>query len=194
MKNNLVIFHKNQYKLRMKKYLVLYRPFLVFLFTFFGTYVLLASLYQFFLNGFENGQVDTATRWVAQNTEQVMSWFYQSIRVEEVRNEPFFLVYFQNQSVARIVEGCNGVSVIILFVSFVVAFSGSLKNTLLFVFGGSLIIYVLNVLRIAVLTGLLYYFPEYLHVLHGVLFPLIIYGVVFVLWFFWVNKFSKYAK
>jgi hypothetical protein len=29
--------------------------------------------------------------------------------------------------------------------------------------------------------------------LHGVIFPLFIYGVVFILWFFWVNYFSIYA-
>jgi exosortase family protein XrtF len=178
----------------MKKYFVLYKPFLLFLFTFFGTYVLLALVYQFFLNGFEHGKVDDVTRLVAQNTEEVLSWFYQSIRIDEAMNGPFFQVYFQNKTVARIVEGCNGISVIILFVSFVVAFSGSLKNTLLFIFGGSLIIYILNVLRIVFLTVLFYYFPEHLHLLHGVLFPLVIYGLVFVLWFIWVNKFSKYAK
>ena len=178
----------------MKKYFVQYKPFLLFLTVFFGSYILLTFLYQIFLNSFENGKVDTATQWVAQNTEEVMSWFYKSVHIEEVKNEPFFLLYFQNRAVARIVEGCNGVSVIILFVSFVLAFSGNLKNTLLFIFGGSLIIYILNVLRIVVLTVLIYYFPEQLHLLHGVLFPLIIYGLVFILWVIWVNKFSKYAK
>jgi exosortase family protein XrtF len=177
----------------MKKYFVLYKPFLVFLTCFFGTYVFLTLCYQFFLNGFVSGKVDTVTSWVAQNVEYVLSMFYQTARVVEVHNEPFFIIYFENKDVARIVEGCNGISVIVLFVSFVVAFSGSLKNTLLFIFGGSLIIYILNILRIAVLTVLLHYFPAQEHVLHGVLFPLVIYGVVFVLWVIWVNKFSKYA-
>jgi hypothetical protein len=44
------------------------------------------------------------------------------------------------------------------------------------------------------LIVLLYHFPEQNHLLHGVLFPALIYGSVFVLWFIWVNKFSKYAK
>ncbi|AOW09300.1 exosortase family protein XrtF [Flavobacterium gilvum] len=178
----------------MKKYFVQYRPFLLFLASFFGTYILLTFLYQVFLNGFGENEVDAITRFVSGNTENVLSWFCKSVRFEEVNYEPSFVVYLFNQSVIRIVEGCNGISVIILFVSFVVAFSGSLKNTLLFIFGGSLIIYVLNVFRIAVLTGLLYRFPEYTHLLHGVLFPLIIYGVVFVLWVIWVNKFSGYVK
>lgn len=178
----------------MKKYFVQYKPFLLFLTGFFATYILLTFLYQFFLNGFEHDKVDSITRLVSQNTGEVLSWFYHSGHVMESDRGPFFTLYFQNKSVAQIVEGCNGISVIILFISFIVAFSGSLKNTLLFIFGGSLIIYILNVVRIAVLTVLLYYFPSQSHLLHGVLFPLMIYGLVFVLWVIWVNKFSKYAK
>lgn len=178
----------------MKKNIILYKPFLVFLASFFGCYVLLTLLYQFFLNGFGTYKVDTITQVVAQNSESVLSLFYQSVRIENVINEPFVRMSFQNQYIVRIVEGCNGISVIILFISFIVAFSGSLKNTLLFIFGGCLLIYIMNVLRIAILIVLLYHFPEKNHVLHGVLFPAIIYGSVFILWMIWVNKFSKYAK
>lgn len=178
----------------MKRYFIQYKPFLLFFISFFGAYVLLTFLYQFFLDGFENKKVDAITRMVARNTKEVVSWINQSSDVVESDNTPVFTVFFKNHSVAQIVEGCNGISVIILFISFIVAFSGSLKNTLLFIFGGSLIIYVLNVIRIVFLTVLLYYFPEQSHLLHGVLFPLSIYGLVFILWVIWVNKFSKYAK
>jgi exosortase family protein XrtF len=186
--------HKFVKNLILKKYFTLYKPFLIFLASFFGTYILLTFFYQLFLNGFENTKVDTITRFVAQNTEEVISWFYQSLRIEEVANEPFFSINFQDKSVAVIVEGCNGISVIILFISFIVAFSGSLKNTLLFIFGGSLIIYIVNIFRIVLLTILMLHFPAQEPVLHGVVFPLIIYGIVFILWVIWVNKFSKYAK
>lgn len=178
----------------IKKYIAVYKPFLLFISIFFCTYILLTFLYQYFLNSFETGTADTVTRWVAQTTEELISWFYQLISVEKIPNEPFYTIYFQNQGIARIVEGCNGISVIILFVSFVAAFTGSLKNTLLFILGGSLLIYMLNVVRIAFLTVLIYNFPNQTHILHGVLFPLIIYSVVFILWVIWVNKFSKYAK
>ena len=186
--------HKFAENLILKKYFVQYKPFLVFFVSFFGCYILLTFLYQFFLNSFENGKVDTVTLFVSKNTESVLSWFTQSIRMDYLVQEPFVNVYFHDAGIVRIVEGCNGLSVIILFISFVVAFSGTLKNTLLFIFGGSLFIYILNVLRIAILIVLMYYFPEYKHLLHGVLFPAIIYGIVFVLWVIWVNKFSKYAK
>jgi exosortase family protein XrtF len=178
----------------MKKYFALYKPFLLFLGIFFFVYILLTFLYQSFLDSFVSGEVDAITRLVAQNTEAVLSKFNEDVFIEESNKEPFFTFYFHQKGMLRIVEGCNGISLIILFVSFVVAFSGNLKNTLLFVFGGSLLIYILNILRIAVLIVLMYRFPSQLHLLHGVLFPLVIYGLVFILWIVWVNKFSKYAK
>ena len=48
-------------------------------------------------------------------------------------------------------------------------------------------IYIFNIFRIALLCWAIYYFPEYEHILHGVLFPLVIYGVVFALWIIWTN-------
>lgn len=186
--------HKFGKKIILKKYFQQYKPFLFFLASFFGCYILLTAIYQFFLNGFGNNTVDTITQAVAQNSEKVISWFFMRIQTENVANEPFVRMCFQNECIVRIVEGCNGISVIILFISFIVAFSGSMKNTLLFIFGGTLLIYILNVLRIALLIVLMYYFPEVKHLLHGVLFPAIIYGTVFILWVIWVNKFSKYAK
>jgi exosortase family protein XrtF len=178
----------------LKKYFVKYKLFLVFLASFFGCYILLTFLYQFFLKGFGTNTVDTITQVVAQNAAKIISWFFMRIQPEVVVNEPFVRMYFQNQYIVRIVEGCNGISVIILFISFIAAFSGSLKNTLLFILGGTFLIYILNVLRIALLIVLMYYFPEKKHLLHSVLFPTIIYGSVFILWIIWVNKFSKYAK
>jgi exosortase family protein XrtF len=178
----------------MKKYLTLYKPFLLFLGTFFLTYMVFTFLYQFFLDSYEKGKVDAITRLVAENTETVLSWFDKSIFIKEDSKGAFFTLYFNQKGLVRIVEGCNGISLIILFVSFVLAFSGNLKNTLLFIFGGSLLIYILNILRIAFLSILIYRFPSQLHFLHGVLFPLVIYSLVFVLWIIWVNKFSKYAK
>jgi exosortase family protein XrtF len=83
--------------------------------------------------------------------------------------------------------------VIILFISFVIAFTGKFKKTVLFIVFGIVLIHVLNIARIALLCVALYNFPQYEHLLHGVIFPLVIYGVVFLLWVIWVNKYSLYA-
>lgn len=178
----------------MKKYFIQFRPFLVFIGTFFGAYIVLTVLYKFYLDSFTGVEADGITSIVSHNVEQLSNVFNYDIKVEKNFGSPWYDVLFNGNYIVRIVEGCNAVSVIILFISFVLAFSGKLKTTLLFILFGMVFIYILNVFRIAVLTVLLYYFPQNNHLLHGVLFPLIIYGSVFLLWVIWVNKFSKYAK
>jgi exosortase family protein XrtF len=143
---------------------------------------------------FEENKIDSITRMVGKNTAQVLQLFNDGSAIEENTMHPYMKLFYSQKYVARIVEGCNAISVIILFISFVVAFSGKLKTTLLFIFGGSLLIYMLNVLRIAALSALIFYFPKQEPFLHGVLFPLYIYGVVFILWLIWVRKFSRYAS
>ena len=131
---------------------------------------------------------------VSENTEQVLLLFDDGAAIEESQGHPYMKLFYNQKYVAIITEGCNAISVIILFISFVVAFSGKLKTTLLFIAGGILLIYILNVFRIAILSALIFNFPKQAPFLHGVIFPLYIYGVFFILWLIWVRKFSKYAS
>ena len=178
----------------MRNYFTRYKPFLLFLASFFLTYIVLTFIYQQYLNSFAEDKVDSVTRLVGDNTEQVLRLFDEGSSLEQSDSHPYMKLFYNHKYVARIVEGCNAVSVIILFISFVVAFSGKLITTLLFIFGGSLLIYILNVLRIAALSALIFYFPDQEPFLHGVVFPIYIYGVVFILWLIWVRKFSKHAS
>lgn len=172
-----------------------YKPFLQFLGKFLLTYLLLIFVYQSYLNQFDikKFEVDGVTKLVANQTKDVMLLFDLDAYVEPNTKEASVNLFYNQKHMTRIIEGCNGLSVIILFVSFVIAFSGKRKATILFILGGSLLIYVFNVFRIALLCVLMYCFSEQEHILHGVLFPLFIYGLVFILWIVWVNKFSKYA-
>jgi exosortase family protein XrtF len=178
----------------LKKYLILYRPFLVFLAKFFLTYLVLTLIYQGYLSLFDKNSVDGITRFVARNTEQLLTLFETDFYIKQISRTSNIMFYYNQEAVARMIEGCNAISVIILFASFVVSFSGKWKTTFFFILGGSIFIYILNVIRIALLCLALYWFPEYQSLLHEIIFPLFIYGVVFVLWVVWVNKFSLYAK
>lgn len=178
----------------MKKYLIQFKPFLIFIGTFFSAYIILTLIYKVYLNSFSLNDVDGITALVASNVQQLMLSFNADIDIIKSFSSSCFEVWYNNKYTIRIIEGCNAVSIFILFASFVIAFSGKLKTTLLYIFFGILFIYVLNIIRIALLTVLLFNYPEKEHFLHGVLFPLVIYGLVFVLWIIWVNKFSKYAK
>ena len=179
-----------------KNLLQQYKPFLIFLSKFLLTYLVFTIIYQSYLNRFDvtKNEVDTFTKIVANQSEMVLSLFdSQSYSMPHLK-EPSIKLFYKGKYISRIIEGCNALSVIILFISFVIAFTGKLKQTILFIVIGSLIIHILNIVRIALLCIALYNYPDYEHILHGVVFPLIIYGVVFLLWVIWVNKFSIYVR
>jgi exosortase family protein XrtF len=180
----------------LKKYLILYKPFLLFLGKFLLSYLLLTFVYESYLSQFDvkKLEIDGITQLVAIQTKDSMVFFHYDADVKPNLTELGIKFFYNQRFIARIIEGCNGVNVIILFVSFVIAFSGKIKATLLYIIGGSLLIYILNLIRIALLCVLMYHFPKQQHFLHGVFFPLFIYGVVFMLWLIWIRKFSLYAK
>ena len=189
-------FHRFVKKLPLKSYYIKYKPFLTFVTKFFLIYILLSWLYGLYLGQFDEAtfEPDGITTLVSDQTRDLLNFFGEEATTRPHELEPSHKFAVHGKFVARIVEGCNAVSVMILFVAFVVAFKGKLKHTLLFILGGILIIHILNILRIALLVLALYYYPEYQEILHGTIFPLVIYSVVFILWVIWVNKFSVYAR
>lgn len=137
---------------------------------------------------------DYMTNLVSLQSETLLNSFGYQTQVVPHPDEPSMKLILNGEYLARIIEGCNSISVVILFLSFIVAFSGKLKTTFFYILSGSVLIYTVNLLRIVILTLGLYHYPEYSDVLHAVIFPGIIYGVVFLLWIFWVNRFSKLNK
>lgn len=123
--------------------------------------------------------------------EALIEAFGYSSRILPNPNEPSMNLYVNDVFLVRVVEGCNAISIIILFVSFVLAFASKLKTTLLFLLTGAVMIYVMNVIRIAILTIGIFEYPQHAEFLHSIVFPLIIYGTVFILWIIWVRIFSK---
>lgn len=180
----------------MKNTIQQHKPFFLFLFKFIAFYLVFTFMYKSYLNTFDSqhNQVDGITKFVAYQTENCLNLFGKNALVTPHEKEASFKIIYHNSYLARIVEGCNAISVIILFASFVFAFSARFKATLWFILLGSVLIFVLNICRIALLTVGLFYFPESESVLHNIVFPVVIYGVVFVLWIVWVLKFSKYAN
>jgi exosortase family protein XrtF len=132
---------------------------------------------------------DYFTNLVARQSESLLKTIGYQAQILPHPNEASMELIINNKFVARIIEGCNSISVIILFVAFVFAFSGTFKTTLIYMLFGSVMIYTVNLFRIVVLSVGLYHYPWRREILHTVIFPLIIYGMVFLLWMFWVNRF-----
>ena len=131
------------------------------------------------------------THLVAKQSESLLNAFGYNAQVLIHPQEPSMKLIINNHYLARVIEGCNSISVIILFLSFIVAFASKFKTTLFYILSGSVLIYSVNLLRIVLLTIGLYHYPTQKAIFHTVVFPAIIYGLVFMLWIFWVRRFSK---
>jgi len=170
----------------------------LFLIKFFGTYLLLFLLYSFYLNRTQNEIAPFAcapiTKTVAVQTQYLLNIFGYPTEIAQDKETVSVKLFINGKFTAFIVEGCNAISIIILFIAFIVAFAGKFKTTVLYILFGSLLIYFTNILRIAIISVALYEYPQYQNVLHEIIFPSIIYGMTFLLWFVWIRYFSTLKK
>lgn len=180
----------------MKALLEKYKSVIRFIVTFLVVYGVLTISYNVYLNTSEGSKFypDYLTNLVAEQTNELLNGLGYEARVVPHPNEPSMKIIINGKYVARVIEGCNAISIIILFLSFIVAFAGKFKTTLLYGFAGSIIIYTFNLIRIVILSVGLYHYPWRREILHTVIFPMLIYGTVFLLWMVWVNRFSKNIK
>lgn len=170
--------------------------FFLFILKFFGSYLLLSGLYWAYLSQYNTAvfETDGITHLVARQSSAFVNSMGEEARIEKLSSQAAYAFFVNGKRVARIVEGCNAVSVMVLFSAFIIAFSTTFKRTSLYVLMGLLLIYCLNIIRIGLLTIGLYYYKEQGDLLHDIIFPLFIYGVVFILWVAWIMKFSVKNK
>lgn len=87
----------------------------------------------------------------------------------------------------RVVDGCNGLASIGLFVGFVVAFPGRAWRRAVFIPMGILVVYLSNVTRVTGLLLLQKYWDAGFGAVHGVGAPMFFYTVIFGLWVVWTH-------
>jgi len=174
----------------LKTLFLKYKSVIRFLVLFLGTYVLLSLLYNAYLHfgKSETWYPDPVTHLVAKQTSILTTSVGYKAEIIPHENEASMKLLVNDRYLARIVEGCNALSVMALFAAFIVAFHQKWKPTLLYIFVGAVLIYCANLFRIVLLAIALYEYPQYEKILHGVVFPAIIYGMVFLLWVLWVRR------
>lgn len=174
----------------MKALFIKYKSVIRFLVLFLGSYLLLSLLYNAYLHvgKSERYYPDPITHLVAKQASVLTAAFGYEAEIIPHESEASMKLIINGNYLARIVEGCNALSVMALFAAFIVAFYQKWKPTLLYIFVGVILIYSANLFRIVILAIALYEYPEYEEILHGVVFPAIIYGMVFLLWVLWVRR------
>ena len=170
---------------------------ILFLVKFAIFYVALTATYDYYLSSFKSEsfhQSDSMTVEVAAESAHLAEYLGGTSDIMQNDFEPSVRFVLNDMERIKIIEGCNGVSVMIIFVTFVLAFGGRLIYTILFIPTGVLIIHIFNVFRITALAYLYNYDLDIAKIAHDYVFQPFIYGVVFLLWIVWVNYFSDLSS
>ena len=154
---------------------------------FLGIWLLLFLLYQWYLNQF-SGNIDGFTKIISDQSAFLLNFTGYETVTKDFPSHETVQFYINGKVATRMVEGCNAVSVMIMFLAFVFAFYKGVK-TFYFAFAGIVLLYILNLFRIYVLNVIVVDFPTLTKPAHDYFFPAIIYGGVVVLWLIWINKF-----
>lgn len=166
-----------------------FKPVLGILLRFIIIYLVLLFAYQFYLNSFKEFGLDPYSRLIARQVMFLQNALgFPSALYDDVPKQQIWF-HVRTGFVTRMVEGCNAISVIILFVAFIFAFYKGTK-TFVFVAVSFLILYIMNVLRIAGLNIVYSDYTKYGKMAHDYAFPAIIYGSVVVLWLVWIKFFA----
>lgn len=168
-----------------------FKPVLIFLLKFVVVGIILVLLYNLYLKQYHQFNLpDPYSEFIANCTSKTMDFFgFDSIQKNDPKN-PWIWIGIDGKWTSYINEGCNAISIMIIFVAFMAAFSTTLKQTILFILGGLFVIQTMNILRIALLNYIFAYHKEYGKMAHDYLFPAIIYGTIVVLWVVWVKYFA----
>lgn len=172
-----------------------YKPLILFLLKFLGSYIAMIFLYNLYLEQtLPDNKPDSFTIFTSDTTSWVMNTLgYHSQSVINPSN-PYCNFYLENQYTTIINEGCNAISVMIIFIAFIVAFSTKITTTIWYILVGLILLFVMNITRIAIINWIVRYMPEYAKMAHDYLFPAIIYGTIVVLWIVWVKYFVLTKK
>ena len=172
-------------------YMKEFKPLILFLARFLGTYIVLSLLYKLYLDQYlPFNNPDPITKFTSDTSAYFLNLFghvsYSNISI----TRPWMRLVLDGQVASIVNEGCNAISVVIIFVSFIIAFYTNLKHTLLFILGGLITLFVMNISRIIMLNYIFrYHYEEYGKIAHDYLFPAIIYGTIVILWIIWVRFF-----
>lgn len=163
-----------------------FKPVLKILLRFLVIYLMLLGGYQLYLNDFEVQGLDPISRKIADNVVMVQNFLGYPSGLYDMVKEKSVYFYISGQYPTKMVEGCNAVSIMILFLSFIFAFYKGWK-TFVFSVIGLAILYILNVLRIAGLNVIYVENEAWGNAAHDYAFPAIIYGGVVILWLIWIK-------
>lgn len=174
----------------MKEEFKAYRPALFFILRFVGLYLVSNTLYGLYINNALPG-ADVFTKVVATQSAWILTQVDEPVQALVIPTSAHVSLKNAKGQGVSVYEGCNGVNVFLVYLSFLVAYVGPLMLWLRFTTIGLLLVHLINLARVSLLYEVAIYFPDQLYLFHKYLFTGIIYCLVFVMWYMWVNAVKK---
>ena len=153
-------------------------PLSVFLLKAGAVYAVWHLLYDYIL--LPDGRLDTFMSFsgvrMAADALSICGW--------EVESSGRILNVFNARGV-EILNDCNGLDLLGIYTGFIIAYPGPIRERLLLLAGGLLLLYFANVLRIAVLALSNVYYPDYWNNVHSASSYVFFYPLILGLWYIW---------
>ncbi len=110
--------------------------------------------------------------------------------IPELNNEIGCMDYvsLNGKKIVGIADGCNALELYILYVGFLIAFSGPIKKIIIFSVAGIVIIYAVNISRLAALAVMNMYHFNAANIAHHYIFKVVVYAVIFGIWVIYVKQ------
>ena len=139
------------------------------------------------------------TDWSTKGAEKLMQVFYPDatllIKEEcnlspELNNELFCFdyLYLNGRKIVGVADPCNALELYVLYIGFLFAFPASLKRVLLFSVIGILVIYMVNIIRLAALASMNMHRVNAVDMAHHYIFKMIVYVLIFGLWVLFIKR------
>lgn len=168
-----------------------FRPIINFLLIFMLTFFVFSAIYDLYLHRYED-KTDSMSSFVGKQAAGLLNVLGFDAFASDVDTEKSTHVGIAGIARVKVIEGCNGISIMILFLAFLLAFPGKYKHKSLFIPVGLVSIHLFNVCRVATLTWAVYCFGETGYPIYKELFTASIYLMVLGMWYVWVQNFVHF--
>lgn len=92
------------------------------------------------------------------------------------------ILFKNNKKIISIADGCNGLTLFVLYIGFIIAYPTSIKAKIIYTVAGLFLIVLINILRTTGLAYLAYSYPKFLPFAHHYLYKMITYALIFAIW------------
>jgi len=127
---------------------------------------------------------------MTNNLTNVVAYFLRNwLNVSFIVHEN--IIHFSNHIAVAIVWACSGLKQMYIYFCIIAFYKGPWKHKLWYIPMGLLIAYLFNIFRITFISYMAYTNIHTVDFLHNHLFKYLFYGIIFLLWVIWEEKFAK---